>query len=116
MAKWMPAAGKAQLYKSFMDLGQGDMTIAEYERRFDELSKFGPGLIETPLLLNEKFIAGARPEYYDLLTAHVHGTFTELIDYALRYEAKPKGSAARKSIVAQSSSSGQPAKRKPNFH
>lgn len=58
MAKWMPAAGKARLYKSFMDLKQGDMTIAEYERRFDELSKFGPGLIETPLLKNEKFIAG----------------------------------------------------------
>lgn len=115
MAKWMPAAGKTQLYKSFMDLKQRDMTIAEYERRFDELSKFGPELIETPLLLNEKFIAGARPEFYDLLTAHVHGTFTELIDYALQYEAKPKGSVAGKSVVAQSSSSSQPAKRKPNF-
>ena len=76
MAKWMPVAGKAQLYKSFMDLKQGDMSIAEYERKFDELSKFGPGLIETPLLMNEKFIAGARPEYYDQLTAHarnLHG-------------------------------------------
>lgn len=106
VAKWMPAAGKAQLYKSFMDLKQGDMSMAEYERKFDELSKFGPGLIETPLLMNEKFIDGARPEYYDQLTAHVHGTFTELNDYALRYEAKPKGNAAGKPAATQSSPSG----------
>ena len=97
-----------------MDLKQGNMTFSEYERKFNELSKFGPGLIDTPLLKNEKFIHGARPEYYDLLTAHVHGTFTELMDYALRYEEKPKGASATKAPVVQPSSS-QPGKRKPNF-
>ena len=91
------------------------MSIAEYERRFDELSKFAPGLIETPLLMNEKFIDGARPEYYQMLTAHVHAPFTELVDFALRYEAKPKEGPVGKSTVAAQSSSGQPAKRKQNF-
>ena len=86
----MPIVGKAQLYRSFMDLKQGNINFSEYERKFNELSKFGPGLIDTPLLKNEKFIHGARLEYYDLLTAHVHGTFTELMDFSLRYE-KAKG-------------------------
>ena len=96
-----------------MDLKQGSITFSEYERKFNELSKFGPGLIDTPLLKNEKFILGARPEYYDLLTGHTHCTFTELVDYALRYEAKPTGPTAKATPTQPSSS--QPGKRKMNF-
>ena len=69
-----------------MDLKQGNMTFSEYEKRFNELSKFGPCLIDTTLRKNEKFIAGARPEYYDRLTAHVHGSFASLMDMAIRFE------------------------------
>src|SRR5574338_568736 len=90
------------------------MTFTEYERKFNELSKFGPGLIDTPLLKNEKFIHGARPEYYKLLTAHVHGTFTELMDFALRYEGKPKGTSVPKAPVTQTLAN-QSGKRKQNF-
>ena len=71
-------------------------------------------MIDTPLLKNENFIHGARPEYYELLTAHVHGTFTELMDFALRYERKPKGTSVTKALATQPSSS-QTGKRKPNF-
>ena len=86
IAKWMPEAGKSQLYREFMDLKQGSMSFSEYERKFNELSKFGPGLIDTPLKKNEKFIADARPEYYDRPIAHVHSPFTKLMDLAIRYE------------------------------
>src|SRR5574338_457053 len=86
VAKWMPEADKSQLYREFMDLKQGTMSFSEYERKLNELSKFGPGLIDTSLNKNEKFIAGARPEFYDRLISHVHGTFIELMDMAIRYE------------------------------
>ena len=69
-----------------MDLKQGDMTFSEYEKRFNELSKFGPCLIDTTLRKNEKFITGARPEYYDRLIAHVHDSFASLIDMAILFE------------------------------
>ena len=32
VAQWIPEAGKTQLYRSFMDLKQGNMTFSEYER------------------------------------------------------------------------------------
>ena len=63
----MPEARKSQLYREFMDLKQGTMSFAEYERKFNELSKFGPSLIDTPLKKNEKFIPSARPEYLSLI-------------------------------------------------
>ena len=115
--KWMPEAGKSQLYREFMDLRQGDMSFAEYERKFNELSKFGPNLIDTPLKKNEKFIFGARLEYYDRLISHVHGTFTQLMDMAIRYgNPTSKGPApAPNGTPSSQSSSANSRKRKPNF-
>lgn len=69
-----------------MDLKQGNMTFSEYGKKFNELSKFGSSLIDIPLKKNEKFIAAARPEYYDRLTTHVHSSFASLMDMAIRFE------------------------------
>lgn len=111
----MPKAGQSQLYREFMDLKQGNITFAEYERKFDELSQYGPSMIDTPLKKNKKFIHGARPEYYDRLVNHVHGTFTNLIDMASRFESPANQG---KQAVASSQSQGasnDSKKRKPRF-
>ena len=96
-----------------MDLEQGDMTFAEYERKFNELSKFGPSLIDTSLKKNEKFIHGARPEYYDRLISHVHDTFTSLMDMATRFENP--NSKGKQTVSASQGNSSSSKKRKPNF-
>lgn len=111
----MPEVGKSQLYRDFMDLKQGDMSFIEYERKFNELSQYGLNLIDTSLKKNEKFIAGARPEYYDRLITHVHGTFTALMDMALRYE-NPTSRATPAAQSAPSQFSGNSKKRKSNFY
>ena len=88
------------------------MSFAEYERKFNELSKFGPSLIDTPLKKNEKCIAGAHLEYYSRLISHVHSSFTQLMDMAIRYEnPTSKGPA----VSGAQSSSANSKKRKPHF-
>lgn len=45
--QYMPASEKSRLYRSFMDLKQDEMTVEEYAIKFNELSCFGPSLIDT---------------------------------------------------------------------
>ncbi len=54
--KFKPAAGRTRLYQDFLNLKQGNMSIAEYETKFNELSCYGPGLIDTSLKKNEMFV------------------------------------------------------------
>lgn len=111
----MPEAGKSQLYRNFMDLKQGSMSFLEYERKFNELSKFGSDLIDISLKKNEKFIADARLEYYDRLTAHVHDTFTSLMDMTLKYENSCLKGASVVHSANPSAASINSEKRKSNF-
>ena len=62
------------------------MTISEYETRFNELSCYGSGLIDTTLKKNEKFVQGLRSEFHDKMTVLLKGSFVDLVDMALRYE------------------------------
>ena len=84
--QYMPAAGKARLYRNFLELKQGDMTVEEYVNKFNELSRFGPELVNTPSKKNEMFISGMRKQYQGCMTAHVKQSFAEVVDMAYRYE------------------------------
>ena len=46
-AQFLPTAGKTRMYRDFIDLKQGNMSIVEYENKFNALSCFGPDLINT---------------------------------------------------------------------
>ncbi len=58
--QFMPTAGKTRLYRDFLDLKQGSMPIVEYKNKFNELSCYGPGFIDTFLKNNEMFVQGMR--------------------------------------------------------
>lgn len=62
------------------------MTVLEYERKFHEPSKFDPSLIDTPFKKIKKFIEGMHQDFQESLLGHIHGTFTALMDMAIRYE------------------------------
>ena len=111
--KYMPAAGRTRLYQDFLNLKQGNMSIAEYETKFNELSCYGPGLIDSPLKKNEMFVQGLRPEYHERMTAHLKGSFVELTDTALRYvDLMNKRSVAQ--VAASGGNSSNPNRRKFN--
>ena len=70
------------------------MSMKEYLRKCDELSVFGPNLIDTPLKKNKKFVAGMRKEFHKIMTAHIKESFMTLVDVDLRYENLMKEEAA----------------------
>lgn len=117
-AQFIPEAGRTQLFRSFIDLKQGDMTVSQYEHKFNALSRFGLGLIDTPLKKNEMFVNGMRPEFHREMTNHLMGTFTNIISMALRFEALDIKEGVQKGVVPAISAkplSVIPVEGKPNF-
>ncbi|CAA2959117.1 Hypothetical predicted protein, partial [Olea europaea subsp. europaea] len=45
--KFFPIAVRDQKEMEFLRLQQGTMTLVEYERKFEELSRFAPHLVDT---------------------------------------------------------------------
>ena len=79
----MPEAGQSQLYREFIDLQQGSMTVPQYERKFNKLSNVVLSLNDTPLKKNEKFMEGMRADFQEQLTGHLHSPFTSLLDITI---------------------------------
>ena len=73
-AKYFTAAAHAAKKKEFINLKQGDMSVEEYIRKFEELSRYAPHLVCTEKLKIEHFMEGLRPEIYrDIELADIEG-------------------------------------------
>ena len=88
--RYMPSAGISRMYHDFMDLKQGSLSFEEYLNKFNELSRFGPELVNIPLKKNEKFIRGMNKKFQERMTTHVKESFSELIDMGYRYDTLDK--------------------------
>lgn len=73
------------MYYEFIDLKQGSLSFEEYLNKFNELSRFGPELVNTTLKKNERFIRGMNKKYHKRMTAHIKESFSDLIDMGYRY-------------------------------
>ena len=81
----MPSAGISRMYQEFMDLKQGSLSFEEYLNKFNELSRFGQELVNTPLKKNERFIRGMNKKYHERMIAHMKESFSGLIDMGYQY-------------------------------
>ena len=112
-AQFLPATGRTRMYREFMDLKQEDMSVTEYETKFNALSCFGPELINTPLKKNEMFVTGLKESLHEKMIGHLKGSFVDLVDMALRYEALDKKKSAETTQVGETGETN-PQKRKFN--
>ena len=83
--RYMPSAGLSRMYQEFLELKQGSMSFEEYVNKFNELSRFGPELVNTPLKKNEKFIRRLQKKYHECMTVHVKESFVDMLDVGYRY-------------------------------
>ena len=79
----MPAAYQIVKVEEFINLTQGMMTIAEYEVKFDQLSRYTMHLVASEQDKCNKFEAGLRMEIKKGILAHDMHTFTDLREAAL---------------------------------
>ncbi|KAK6163804.1 hypothetical protein DH2020_000668 [Rehmannia glutinosa] len=60
--QFFPQAHRNKKTKEFMSLVQGNMKVLDYERKFNQLSRYATHLISTDQMKAERFVEGLRPE------------------------------------------------------
>ena len=86
LERFTPPEAIERLCDEFSYLIQGDMTIPEYHKKFNELSHFASHLIENPKRKNMRFINGLQRKYQNSVMRNVKLPFSEMIYMAYQYE------------------------------
>ncbi|RVW80541.1 Retrovirus-related Pol polyprotein from transposon 17.6 [Vitis vinifera] len=81
--KYFPDSVRRQKVGEFIRLEQGDMTVAQYEAKFTELSRFSPQLIATKEEKALKFQDGLKPYLKNKISILKLGVYSEVVDRAL---------------------------------
>ena len=68
------------------------MSVAEYEAKFSELSRFAPHMIATEAMKARKFERGLRPYIRERVFVFRHVTYSEVNDKALLVESNSEES------------------------
>ncbi|RVW65054.1 Transposon Ty3-I Gag-Pol polyprotein [Vitis vinifera] len=84
--KYFPDSVRRQKVGEFIRLEQGDMTVAQYEAKFTELSRFSPQLIATEEEKALKFQDGLKPYLKNKISILKLGVYSEVVDRALIVE------------------------------
>lgn len=83
MGKFFPRAYRKQKEMELMNLEQGTMTILDYERKFNRLSRYAPHLVDTEEKKVWRFEYGLRPEIGGILAGQgATTTFSEVVERA----------------------------------
>ncbi|XP_057803382.1 uncharacterized protein LOC131018685 [Salvia miltiorrhiza] len=82
MDKYFPLSFREKKETEFFELKQGNMTIEEYERKFNELARFTPHLVDTEDKMIARFRKGLRTDIKGIMAAHVIEDFSDLVKRA----------------------------------
>ena len=63
--RYFPISMCDRMEARFLELKQGDMSVAEYEAKFNELARFAPHLISTERRKAKRFEQGLKPWLYN---------------------------------------------------
>ncbi|XP_057791009.1 uncharacterized protein LOC131008132 [Salvia miltiorrhiza] len=97
--KYIPGCYRKKKQDEFWNLRQGSMTVTEYDRMFNQLSRYAPHLVDTDEKCAEKFRQGLRLEIAVPLASQGALTYTQSLSRALNIEAiLPK---EKESVLAQ---------------
>ncbi|XP_057808412.1 uncharacterized protein LOC131022884 [Salvia miltiorrhiza] len=82
MGKYFPKAFRKQKEIELMNLKQGNLTVLEYERKFTQLARFTPHLVDTDEKKAWRFENGLRPEIGGHLAALNITSYSEILERA----------------------------------
>ncbi|XP_072959215.1 uncharacterized protein [Typha angustifolia] len=80
--KYFPASLRVELTREFTQLKQGNMTVAQYEERFNTLSRFCPRVVPDDAARAEQFKMGLRIEVRKQVNMARNLTYAELVENA----------------------------------
>ncbi|EXB29173.1 hypothetical protein L484_019698 [Morus notabilis] len=106
--QYFPQSYKEEKALEFMSLLQGDMSIREYEAKFNDLSRFAPSLVESEHMRCLKFEKGLKNSVRRSLVALRLRNFQDLVAAATRVEQDNLAYHQSKKVTGQVSVSGRP--------
>ncbi|XP_024025887.1 uncharacterized protein LOC112092890 [Morus notabilis] len=112
--QYFPQSYREEKALEFMSLLQGDMSVREYEAKFNDLSRFAPSLVESEPMRCLKFEKGLKNSVRRSLVALRIRNFRDLVATATRVEHdnlayhQSKEATGRVSISGRPSISGGP--------
>lgn len=80
--KFFPQALRDHKESEFLRLVQGEMDITEYERKFEELSRYAPHLVETEFKKARHFERGLRLNGRQIVSSHELPTYGDVVKKA----------------------------------
>ncbi|XP_026419874.1 uncharacterized protein LOC113315839 [Papaver somniferum] len=81
--KYFPQTARNQRMIEFMLLTQRNMTVAQYQAKFEELSRFAPHLVENEELKAFKFQEGLKPSIKSRLSVLKITSYIEIVERAM---------------------------------
>lgn len=102
MGQYFPRIYKQQMIREFIDLAQGEMTVTEYERKFNNMSRFAPHMVSTEDMKAQKFIDGLCPKIRHVLSGHTSMSYSEAVTRAGNVAASMELEKSQAPIVEHS--------------
>ena len=106
LEKYFPRVKREEKETEFISLKQGNLSLVEYERKFDKLSRYALHLVDTEERKARRFERGLRPELYKAVAMFQFSTYSEILQ-RVQLIAKDYGPEVGKPI----GSSSTPAKK-----
>ena len=90
--KFLSQAEESMQLEKFISLKQGRLSVKEYRNQFNELSRFGMELVNTPHKKATKFAKGLNQPLHGLAWTHVPmgATYESLVEMALMSDVAKK--------------------------
>ncbi|XP_022897718.1 uncharacterized protein LOC111411415 [Olea europaea var. sylvestris] len=82
MAKYFPQALRDFKESEFLQLRQGKLSLIDYERQFEQLSRYAPHLVDTEVKKIRRFENGLRPEIGMIIKSHRFTSYREMLERA----------------------------------
>ncbi|XP_022849480.1 uncharacterized protein LOC111371632 [Olea europaea var. sylvestris] len=82
MGKYFPQALRDRKETEFLQLRQGKTKLEEYERKFEQLSRYAPHLVDTEAKKARRFELGLRPEIGRIMASHQFTTYRRVLQTA----------------------------------
>ncbi|XP_038983677.1 uncharacterized protein LOC120111190 [Phoenix dactylifera] len=84
--KYIPQSVRRQKFREFTRLEQGNMTVAEYAAKFEELARYAPGQVENERERAEKFESGLRARIRQQVSTFELSSYKDVVNKALVVE------------------------------
>ncbi|XP_038977887.1 uncharacterized protein LOC108511168 [Phoenix dactylifera] len=84
--KYVPQSVRRQKFREFTRLEQGNMTVAEYAAKFEELARYAPGQVENERERAEKFESGLRARIRQQVSTFELSSYKDVVNKALVVE------------------------------